>query len=332
MKQCLPVQYRFWKTRYLFGMAYAIIKFMDLKQLRYFLALANEGSFGRASEQLHMAQPPLTRQIQHLEEELGTTLFVRTPRGVELTDAGEVMFQEVPNILALVKAAKEKTQYAGQGYLGRLDVGVFGSGILRVIPTLLAQFHSARPKVKLALYNMTKSQQIQALRERRITVGFSRLVPDEPDIAVEVVGRELLYVGLYEDHPLCAKSSITLHDLEDQPIILYPNSPVGSFAQEVISAFRSDGLRLVVAQEVEDVLTCIALVSARFGLCITSASATSLCLPGVVYRPLDSKWLRDIELSILYRHNDTSPVLLAFLDIIRKSPLSIDEARDQPTR
>lgn len=303
-------------------MAYAIIITMDLKQLRYFLALANEGSFSRASEQLHMAQPPLTRQIQSLEEELGTALFVRTPRGVDLTDAGKVMFQEVPNILALVKAAKEKTQYAGQGYLGRLDVGVFGSGILRVIPTLLAQFHQARPEVKLALYNMTKSQQIQALRERRITVGFSRLVPDEPDIAVEVVGRELLLVGLYEDHPLCAKSSITLRDLEDEPIILYPTSPVGSFAQEVISAFRNEGVRLHVAQEVEDILTCIALVSARFGLCITSASATSLCLPGVVYRPLDSVWLREIELSVLYRHNDASPVLQAFLEVMRSSSLA----------
>lgn len=258
---------------------------------------------------------------------LGTTLFVRTPRGVELTDAGKVMFQEVPNILALVQAAKEIIQYAGQGYLGRLDVGVFGSGILRVIPTLLAQFHSARPEVKLALYTMTKSQQIQALRERRIMVGFSRLVPDEPDIAAEVVGRELLYVGLYEDHPLCEKPAITLRDLEDQPIILYPNSPVGSFAQEVISAFRNDGLRLVVAQEVADVLTCIALASARFGLCITSASPTSLRLPGVVYRPLDSDWLRDIELSVLYRHNDDSPVLRAFLDVMRSSPLAPENGK-----
>ncbi|MGJ9417573.1 LysR substrate-binding domain-containing protein [Massilia sp. CMS3.1] len=300
---------------------------MDLKQLRYFLALTNEGSFSRASEQLHMAQPPLTRQIQSLEEELGTTLFVRTPRGVELTDAGKVMFQEVPNILALVQAAKEKTQYAGQGYLGRLDVGVFGSGILQVIPTLLAQFHSARPEVKLALYTMTKSEQIQALRERRITVGFSRLVPDEPDIAVEVVGRELLYVGLYEDHPLCEKSTITLRDLEDQPIILYPNTPIRSFAQEVISAFRNEGVRLVVAQEVEDVLTCIALVSARFGLCITSASATSLRLPGVAYRPLDSVWLRDIELSVLYRNSDDSPVLRAFLDVMRGSALAAADGK-----
>jgi DNA-binding transcriptional LysR family regulator len=297
---------------------------MDLKQLRYFLALAQEGSFGRASEQLHMAQPPLTRQIHSLEEELGTTLFVRTPRGVELTGAGEVMFQEVPNILAMVKAAKEKTQYAGKGYLGRLDVGIFGSGILRVIPQLLAQFHRERPLVKIALYNLTKSQQIQALRDRRITIGFNRLVPNEPDIAIEVAGRELLRVALYEGHPLCAKDVITLRDLEDEPIILYPTLPLRGLALEVISAFRNDGLRLVIGQEVEDVLTSIALVSARFGLCITTESATSLCLPGVVYRPLDSEWLRDVELSVLYRRNDQSPILQAFLDMMRKSSLEAD--------
>ncbi len=271
-----------------------------------------------------MAQPPLTRQIHGLEEELGTTLFVRTPRGVELTGAGEVMLQEVPNILAMVKAAREKTQYAGKGYLGRLDVGIFGSGILRVIPHLLAQFHRERPLVRIALYNMTKSQQIQALRERRITIGFNRLVPNEPDIAVEVVDRELLYVGLYEGHPLCAKDRITIGDLEDQPMILYPSSPLRGLALEVISAFRNDGVRLVIGQEVEDVLTCIALVSGRFGLTITTASATSLCLPGVVYRPLDSQWLRDVELSVLYRQNDQSPILQAFLDVMRKSLLAAE--------
>lgn len=290
---------------------------MDLKQLRYFLVLAQEGSFGRASEQLHMAQPPLTRQIQGLEEELGTQLFVRTPRGVELTSAGQVMLDQVPNILALVKATKEKTQYAGKGFIGRLDIGTFGSGILRVIPRLLERFHAERPEVRIGLYNMTKSQQIQALRERRITLGFNRMVPDEPDIAVEVVGRELLYVGMHQDHPLCAKRSITLRDLEDQPIILYPNLPLRGLAQEVIGAFQNDGVRLVIGHEVEDVLTCIALVSARFGLCITTASATSLTLPGVVYRPLNSDRLRDVELSCLYRKDDDSPLLQAFLDSAR---------------
>jgi DNA-binding transcriptional LysR family regulator len=299
---------------------------MELKQMRYFLALAQGGSFSRASEQLHMAQPPLTRQIQNLEEEMGTALFVRTPRGVELTSAGKVMLAEVPNILSLVQAAKEKTQFAGKGFAGRLDVGVFGSGILNVIPKLLARFHSERPQVKINLSNMTKSQQIQALRERRITLGFNRLMPDEPDIAVEVVYREPIYVGMYEGHRLCAKRSVTVSDLEDEPIILYPNVPLRGLAQEVVSAFRNEGVRLRVDQEVEDVFTCIALVSARFGLCITTRSATSLRLPGMVYRPLDSLWLRDVELSCLYRQDDDSPILKAFLEVVRDFSLAPENA------
>jgi DNA-binding transcriptional LysR family regulator len=292
--------------------------------MRYFLALAQGGSFSRASEQLHMAQPPLTRQIQNLEEEMGTALFVRTPRGVELTSAGKVMLAEVPNILSLVQATKEKTQFAGKGFAGRLDVGVFGSGILNAIPQLLARFHSERPQVKINLRNMTKSQQIQALRERRITLGFNRLMPDEPDIAVEVVYREPIYVGMYEGHRLCAQRSVSVSDLEDEPIILYPNVPLRGLAQEVVSAFRNEGVRLRVDQEVEDVFTCIALVSARFGLCITTRSATSLRLPGMVYRPLDSRWLRDVELSCLYRQDDDSPILKAFLEVVRGFSLAAE--------
>ena len=132
-----------------------------------------------------MAQPPLTHNIRALEEELGAQLFVRTAKGAELTQAGQALLDEVPNVLALARRAEEQVQLAGQGYAGRLDVGIFSSGILNVIPRLLAQFHTDRPDVKIGLYNMSKADQIVALRERRITIGFNRLVPAEADIAVE---------------------------------------------------------------------------------------------------------------------------------------------------
>src|SRR3569623_1907188 len=118
---------------------------MDLKQMRYFMALAEEANFGRAAERLHLAQPPLTRIFRALDQELGTQLFVRTTKGAELTEAGRALMEEVPNILALARRAQEQTQLAGQGYLGRLDVGIFSSGILNVIPRLLAEFHTERP-------------------------------------------------------------------------------------------------------------------------------------------------------------------------------------------
>jgi DNA-binding transcriptional LysR family regulator len=289
---------------------------MDLRHMRYFLAVAEERNFRRAAERLHMAQPPLTRQIRSLETELGSTLFVRTAKGVELTDAGTALLEEVPNILKLARQAKDKTQRAARGLAGQLHVGIFGSAVLHVIPLMLARFHAERPGVRIELHDMTKNEQIQALRERRIMVGFNRLVPNESDLTVEVVLRERLLVGLHESHRLCAKKRITLRDMEGEPMILYPNAPLPGLAQRIVNAFRRERVRIRVEHEVDDVLTCVALVSSGFGLCITTESAASLRLPGIVYRPLNSRLLRDIELSCLYRRDERSPVLSAFLEVV----------------
>ena len=291
---------------------------MDLRQMRYFLALAEERNFGRAAERLHMAQPPLTRQIRALEEELDTLLFVRTPKGVELTPAGETLLDEVPNLLQLAQRARERTRLAGQGRIGRLDVGIFGSGVLDVIPRMLARFHAERPDIKITLHNLTKAEQLEALRERRITVGFNRLVPPEDDLVIETVLRERLMVALPQGHPLGAQAEISIADMHDLPLILYPNVPMRGLAQEVATAFRTAGAHLRIEQEVEDVLTAVALVSGGFGLCVTTASTASLRLPGVSYRPLRCDTLRDIELSCLWRRGDASPVLGAFLAVVRE--------------
>ena len=291
---------------------------MDLRQMRYFLALAEERNFTRAAERLHMAQPPLTRQIRALEEELGATLFVRTSKGVELTEAGQALLDEVPNLLSLAQRAKERTVAASQGLSGRLDVGIFGSGVLDVIPRILARFHAERPEVKIVLHNLTKTQQIDALRERRISVGFNRLVPPEDDLRVETILREAMAVALPAKHPLTRHKEIHITDLSDEPMILYPRLPIAGLAQQVIQAFNREKSILRVEQEVEDVLTAIALVAGGFGLCITASSTASLRLPGVVYRPLISNHLREIELSCLYRQLDESPLLAAFLSVVRE--------------
>lgn len=289
---------------------------MEIRQLREFMALAEERNFHRAAERLHMAQPPLTRQIRALEDELGTPLFLRTPKGVELTEAGQAFLDDVPNVLTMLNRAKERAQLAGKGLTGRLDVGIFGSGVLDVIPRLLAQFHQERPDVEIGLRNMTKAQQIEALRERRITVGFNRLVPPEEDLVIETVLRERLMVALHAKHPLVKKREVALRDLEDEPIILYPNAPSPGLARQVTSAFGAEGVRMHVVQHVEDVLTSIALVAGGFGLCITTESTTSLQLQSVVYRPLRSAHLRDIELSCMYLKGNQSSVLAAFIEVV----------------
>lgn len=291
---------------------------MDLKQMRYFLAVAEERNFTRAAERLHMAQPPLTRQIQALEEDIGTALFVRTGKGVELTGAGQALLDEVPNLLSLAQRAKERAVLAGEGQSGRLDIGIFGSGVLDVIPRILARFHADRPEVRIVLHTLTKNEQVAALRERRISVGFNRLVPPEDDLVVEEVLRESMTVALPAGDPLAKQAAVTIPDLSDHPLILYPRLPIAGLAQQVMQAFNREKSVLRVEQEVEDVLTAIALVAGGFGACVTTASTASLRLPGVVYRPLVSKHLREIELSCLYRRSDESPVVVAFVGVVRE--------------
>ena len=295
---------------------------MDLRDMRHFLAVAEEGHMGRAAARLHLSQPPLTRHIQALEEKIGVPLFVRTPKGMQLTDAGRTLLEETPNLLALAQQALERTRLAGQGLIGQLDVGLFGSGVLDVIPRILARFHQERPEVKIVLHNLTKDAQLQALRERRITVGFNRLVPEEAGISVETVLREPMVVAVAASHPLAVRPSLRLPDLDGVPLILYPNVPMRGLAQEVADAFRAEGVPLRVEQEVEDVLTAVALVSAGFGAAITTQSATNLRLPGVVFRPLHSARLKELELSCLYRSGDTSPALRAFLEVVHAFALA----------
>ncbi len=291
---------------------------MDLKQMRYFLALAEERNFTRAAERLHMAQPPLTRQIRALEEDLGADLFVRSAKGVTLTEAGDALLAEVPNLLALAERAKQQALKASRGQSGQLDIGIFGSGVLDVIPRILARFHAERPEVKIVLHNLSKTEQMAALRERRISVGFNRLIPPEDDLKVETVLREPMTVALPEKHPLARRAEVTIPDLSDVPLILYPRLPIAGLAQMVMQAFVREKAVLRVEQEVEDVLTAVALVAGGFGVCVAAASSASLRLPGVVYRPLVSQHLREIELSCLYRRSDQSPLLAAFIAVVRE--------------
>lgn len=133
---------------------------MEFRHLRYFMALADEGNFGRAARRAHISQPPLTRQIRQLEEEFGTRLFERTPKGVELTEAGRLFREEAMKILALAQLAAEKTRMAARGELGRLDVGIFGSAVLNVIPRLILEFRRRYPAVEVHLHNMTDRKSV----------------------------------------------------------------------------------------------------------------------------------------------------------------------------
>lgn len=293
---------------------------MELRHLRYFVALAEELNFGRAAARLHISQPPLTRQIQQLEEKIGARLFSRTTRGVELTAAGKTLLEEAQRILGMVRIATERTGKAARGQIGRLDVGIFGSAILNHIPRLLMEFHTHYPEVEIALYPMTKAEQLEALRTHQITIGFNRHVPVESDIVVETVYFEPLVIALNREHPLAQCKSIRIADIINQPLIVYPRNTRTSFAQDVLRLIHDEGGVPQVVQEVADVVTAIALVASGFGICVTPQAASNLKLPGVVYRPIKASPPPSIELACLYRQDDESPILNAFLEIVRELP------------
>lgn len=295
---------------------------MNFRQIKYFITVAQELNFGRAALALNISQPPLTRQIQQLEEEVGAALFDRTPKGVTLTQAGELLLQEALNIQSLVEQATERTQRAGQGKLGRLDVAIFGSGILDVIPKLLLRFRTAYPDVNIVLHTMTKNEQLEALRQHRITIGFNRMLEPIPEIRIELVKTEPLLVALNEGHLLASMAAIPLLALKEHPMVLFPTGIRPNFVDRVMELCRQEGFVPNVSQEAGDAVTGVALVASGFGLALVPESATSLRLPGVVYRPLLDAPHAVVDLSCIYRNNDTSPILKAFLEIIRTQAAS----------
>ncbi|MBD3654938.1 LysR substrate-binding domain-containing protein [Marinobacter sp.] len=291
---------------------------MDLRKLRYFLTVAEEGNLGRAAALLHISQPPLTRQIHQLEQELGVQLFNRTPKGMELTEAGTLLAQEARNIFSLVQQASEKTQRASQGRLGRLDIAIFGSGVLDVIPRLLLRFKQDYPEVKVVLHTMEKEEQIQALRQHRITVGFNRMLKPLPDLTSELVNREPLLLAVNENSPLATQRVIEFRELADHPMVLFSSSSRPNFVDKVMSLCYAAGFTPEITQEVGDVVTGVALVASGFGVCLVSESASSLSLPGVVYREIsDMPENATIDLSCVFRTGDNSRLLRSFLETLR---------------
>ncbi len=289
---------------------------MDLRQLKYFVAVAEERNFTRASARLHVSQPPITRQIQLLEEELGVLLFERTHWGVQLTQAGEELLTNAYGIRALVDHAWDRTRRVGKGAAGRLDVGVFGSGMLAVVPEILRRYSTAHPDVEVVLLNAPQASQLQALRQNRLLIAFDRFLPDDADLVVERVVREAQVLALPATNPLAAHARVPIGLLRDQPLI---HGRDARHADRNVELCRANGFEPRLGQKAADVVSGLVMVAAGFGVCIVPESVQVLQLPGLVYRPLAAKadGCAAIELQCAYRQGDASPLLRDLLDVVR---------------
>lgn len=287
---------------------------MDIRRLKYFIVTAEERNIGRAAERLHITQPPLTRHIQLLEEELDVQLFKRSSSGVELTQAGVALLEHAYNIRSHVDLATEQIRRVASGQEGRIDIGIFGSAMLNAVPRILSAFSRARPKVNVVLHNAPKTRQLEALRQGRIMLAFDRYFPEVPELQSELVSEEPLWVALNQGNPLAFKSSITLADLEVEPLIGEQDRSIFIAGQEL---FRLQNFNPLIVHKAADMISAVVMVSGGFGSALVPESALNLKLPDVVFRPLAKQNASMVALHCVYRKDEQSPLLAGLLACIQ---------------
>jgi len=280
------------------------------------MAVAEERNFGRAAARLHVSQPPITRQIHMLESELGVLLFERTRWGVNLTPAGEELLASASQIEALVDYASDRARRAGRGAIGRLDVGVFGSGAISIVPTLLRRYLKANPAVDVIVLNVPQPAQLVALRQRRILITFDRYLPDDADLTVETVAYEGLVLALKETNPLAKLPVISIAALANESMVMALDVRYRAWVKDLC---RAHGFEPKLSQLAGDMISGIVMAANGFGVQIVPESAQALKLPGLVYRPLKSsaRAYRAMELQCAYLRNEASPLLPGLLDVVR---------------
>ena len=261
---------------------------MELRQLRYFVAVAEERHFGRAAKRLRLSQPPLSAQIKGLEEELGVKLFQRSTRQVALTDAGRTFLERAEGILEAVEEAKEATKGADEGVRGRLEIGFISSATLGLLPPAIRLFRERFGGVEIELRELTSAQQIDALYAGEIRVGLVRLPLRAPGIRFEPLQEESLVVALPSGHPLEALESVPLEAMVDQPLIFFTRQLMPSLHAQIVELFQRVGAFPNVVQHAVHLQTIVGLVASDVGLAILPEPAERLSREGVVYRSLDA--------------------------------------------
>jgi len=290
---------------------------MDLRHLRYFDALANTLNFSRAAELLHMSQPPLSRAIRELEEEIGAELIHRG-RPLSLTHAGRFFHDQSTQLLRRLDELQQATQRLAQGKRGWFGIGFVPSTLYGVLPELIRKMRTENTEYEVGLQELTTVQQAEALLNGRIDVGFGRLQLDNPAIACQVLMREPLVVALSPRHALANARKISLARLAMEPLILYPARPRPSYADQVLEIFRTHHLVPHVVLEANELQTAVGLVSAGIGLALVPASVQRLHRDDVLYIPLsDTKVYSPLIMNS--RIDDHSEGLAAFRKLVLKA-------------
>lgn len=291
----------------------------DIRQLRRFVAVAEERNFRRAAARLNVSQPPLSASIRSLEDEVGTPLFLRNRRRVALTEAGAAFLDRARLILSQLDDSVALAQAVAQGRSGQLTLGFIPTATYELLPRILKNYRAAYPDVALRFVELTTPEQPAALLQHRIDVGLF-LVPTtiEPGVAQETLLRERLYVALPDDHALARRSEIELGALRDEPIVFIPPRSGTGYHARVSHACQQAGFMPTVVEAVEHLNTMVSLVGAGMGMALVAASLQRFRPPGVVFRPLaDPSDLLYLEYGMAWRVENSSAAVDGFLDVAR---------------
>ena len=290
---------------------------MELRQLRYFVAVAQEQNFTRAARRLNIAQPPLSRQIQQLEHETGVLLIERGLRPVRLTEAGKLFYDQAVQALEHVERMVEMTRRLAAAARPRVGIGFVSSTLYGYLPEVIRRYRAERPEVEISLLELTSLEQIPALKEGRIDVGFGRIPHGDPQVDRVLMRNEPLLAALPATHPLAAQADLRLADLAHLPLVVYPKAPRPSYADQVLALYRACGLRPPLVHEVKELQTALGLVAAESGVALVPASVARLRRDNVVYAPLDEpSAISPVIMST--RRDDPSPEIALILKLIKR--------------
>lgn len=270
---------------------------MELRHLRYFAAVAEERNFTRAAARVGVAQPPLSRQIRELEQELGTILFNRKSRPVVLTEPGRLLYDQTVQILARVDQLGLTVRQLASAQQSRFVIGVVGSIMHGALPEMIRRFRAHAAAVNVELVELTTVEQVAALKLGRIDAGLGRVRIDDPAIRREILYNEPLIAALSSSDPLSSSAAVSLVALSAGPLIIYPSQPRPSYADHVLELFRDHGARPVRIVEVREVQTALGLVAAQSGCAIVPTSMRHIQRDDIVYVPIAEEAVSPVILS-----------------------------------
>ncbi len=292
---------------------------MELRQLQYFLVVADELHFGRAAEMLNMSQPPLTVAVKKLEKELHVQLFERTTRNVKLTSAGQLFRDSLAPVLADLDRVVAEVSEVNTGLRGKLSVGFVSSASYTVIPEAVALFRARRPQVELLLRPVTTDEQVDLLVEGNLDVGILRDPTRLPGMDMEQIHTEPLVLALPASHPLTNLDVVAVKDIAGEDFVLYPYKHMSGFFSVVHSLFDGYEQPRIVEQAIHQE-TILGLVAAGLGMSILPESVSRFQMPSVAFRPIATH----PQSSLYMARGSANPAAAAFMECLREAQQQTD--------